>query len=492
MLLTHLLNEIKVASITGNPALRIEGVTFDSRRVAPGFLFVAIRGANTDGNLYLEEAVRRGAAAIATESEAAAGMGVTVLRVEDARRFLAEAAHAFYGKPSCVLRLTGITGTNGKTTSAYLLNAIFRCAGLNSCLIGTLGVWIREQHIQTGFTTPEAPELDSLLRRALDCGCTHGVMEVSSHALASKRVFGTRFDAAVFSNLTPEHLDYHGDMESYYRAKLLLFTEAGGNGTRHAFVNTDDPYGLRLSGEIDCPVTTYGRRPEAGIRLLMSRKGVDGTDLRVRTTAGDIELHSSLIGTPNIYNILSVVGVALRAGVGADFIRSGIESVRGVPGRMELIRAGQPFTIVIDYAHTPDALQKLLETIRELPHGRIITVFGCGGDRDRHKRPLMGEIAGSLSDLVLATSDNPRSEDPNQILAEIEPGLRRCKADFRLQADRRHAIYEALSAAARSDVVVIAGKGHEDYQILGTRVIPFDDRTVAREEWAKLQRQEGA
>jgi UDP-N-acetylmuramoyl-L-alanyl-D-glutamate--2,6-diaminopimelate ligase len=486
------MGEIPEAEAKGDPQLRILGIACHSRQVGPGFLFVAIKGAINDGNRYLAEALARGAVALASEEDMAAPEGVARLKVRDARRFLAEASRVFYGDPASQMKLVALTGTNGKTTSCYLIDAVLQRAGLHNCLVGTLGMRIRARCYPTIHTTPEATELTRFLRLALDSGCTHGVLEVSSHALASKRVFGIRFCVGVFSNLTPEHLDFHGDMESYYTAKRLLFTSPGRNRVELAVINADDPYGERLIREAECPVLRYGVHHPAEVQLVASRRHIDGTDIQITTPQGTASLHTHLIGAPNIYNVLSAAGASLGLGIDLNTIRDGIESLTGVAGRLERVEAGQDFTVVVDYAHTPDALEKLLETVAELPHDRIITVFGCGGDRDRQKRPLMGEIAGRLSHHVVATSDNPRTEDPLQILAEIEPGLQRAVVDYRIEPDRRCAISHALSAARQGDVVVIAGKGHEDYQIIGTQVLPFDDRVVARELIMQLQNPEGA
>ena len=492
MLLKSLIKDIPEVACKGDPGINIRGLSHDSRTVLPGDLFVALRGARTDGNRYLSQAIERGAVALASEENLEPKEAVAVLTVRDARRFLAEAALIFYGDPAAHFKLVAITGTNGKTTTAYLLHSIFRQAGLRSCLAGTLGLYIGEQRSSSAYTTPEAPELFGFLRQALDGGCTHGALEASSHALAGKRVYGAKFAAGVFSNLSPEHLDFHGDMESYYRAKRLLFDGGGRNQIDCAVINTDDAYGRRLAAETRGPMLCYGAGPAAHVRLMVSRKHIDGTDLHIGTPLGDVRLRMRLIGTPNIYNVLAAVSAAVSLDIPLDSIRGGIESVAGVPGRMELVRADQPFTLVVDYAHTPDALEKLLQTIHELPHRRIITVFGCGGDRDPFKRPVMGEIAGRLSAMVIITSDNPRTEDPQKILAEIEPGTRKTGADCRIVADRRRAIGIAVSAAEAGDVVVIAGKGHEDYQILGTQSVSFDDRAVARELIAQMQTLKGA
>ncbi len=481
MLLEDIIARTSGAELSGDPRTRIDGISYDSRSVEKGFLFVAIKGEKTDGMRYLEQAVARGAAALACETLPASRMTIPALKVSDARKFLAEAALIFFRDPTRELRLVAITGTNGKTTTSYLLDSIFRQAKLKSCLVGTVGLRIGDRPFPAIHTTPEASDLMSFLRQAADAGCTHGALEVSSHALVLKRVYGAGFSAGVFTNLTPEHLDFHGNMESYYRAKRLLFVPEGGNQLGRAVINIDDPYGLRLCAEVSRPPVTYGFSAQADIRVLAQENFTSGSRLRLAIPGGELEIGSHLAGRPNVYNVMASIGAALGLGIEPGLIRGGIESLEGVPGRMELIEAGQDFSVFVDYAHTPDALQKLLETVAGLPHHRIITVFGCGVDRDRTKRPVMGDIAGRMSNFVVATSDNPRSEIPEKILAEIEPGLRRASARYELIADRREAIARALSMARRGDMVVIAGKGHEDCQIVGDRSYPFDDRTVTRE-----------
>ena len=468
-----------VAQAADSPDIR--GITYDSRQVEPGFLFVAMKGEKTDGNAFVCQAVGRGAVAVASEQTHPAEPGVTFLRVDDARKFLAQISRSFFGDPSKRLTLAGITGTNGKTTTSFLLDSIFRHAGLRSCLAGTLGLKAGDKPYPSVHTTPEASDLTSFLHLAVGQGCTHGAVEVSSHALVLKRVWGTTFRVAVFTNVTPEHLDFHGDMESYFQAKRLLFLPQGENGVETAVINIDDAYGRRLKEDIRCRVLTYGFSPEADVHVLDWRGRIDMTEARIATPGGELAIRAHLVGRPHIYNIMAATGAALKTGISLDSIRHGIESLEGVPGRMQLVRAGQPFTVIVDYAHTPDAMEKLLETVAGLPHGRVITVFGCGGDRDRKKRPVMGEIAGRMSDFVIATSDNPRTEDPMAILAEIEPGLQKATRSYLINADRREAIGAAFSMAHDGDVVVIAGKGHEDYQIIGNRTYPFDDRAVSRE-----------
>jgi len=325
-------------------------------------------------------------------------------------------------------------------------------------------------------------------RQAVTEGCTHGALEVSSHSLALQRVYGTRFKVGVFMNLTRDHLDFHKEMESYFLAKKLLFSEINRNRIESAVINIDDPYGRRLASETGIAVLSFGFGQDAQIRVREHQSRVDGTDLILQTPSGEIRYRLRLIGRPNIYNVMAATGAALSLGIDPDKIRQGVEGLEEVPGRVERVDAGQDFTVVVDYAHSPDSMENLLDTVSRLPHERLITVFGCGGDRDRTKRPIMGEIAVRKSDFVFATSDNPRSEDPLRILDEIETGLRKGPAPYQVVSDRRKAIELAISTARKGDVVVIAGKGHEDYQILADRTIPFDDRKLAGELIRELLR----
>jgi len=479
MLLGEVLSQIPGIRSTAKIDTAICGISYDSRLVQKGHLFVAIKGEKTDGACFARNAVAQGAVAVASEEAIELGTQTAMLVVKDSRAFLAEVSRMFYRDPSSQLKLVGITGTNGKTTTTYMLNSIFQTAGLRSCLVGTTGMKIGSQDFPSERTTPEASDLMRFLRRALADRCTHGAMEVSSHSLVLKRVLGTKFMVGVFTNLTPDHLDFHKDMESYFKAKQLLFSAQNGNRVEAAVINTDDPYGKRLETEVNCPVVRFGFNGTPEIRVLSCQTRADGTDFTLATPLGNVDFRSRLIGRPNIYNTMAATGAALRLGIGLDAVRKGVECLKGVPGRTETVDAGQAFTVIVDYAHSPDALENLLQTVRQLPHGRLITVFGCGGDRDRTKRPVMGEIATRMSDQVIATSDNPRTEDPVQILKEIEPGLRVGLAPYEILPDRRQAISLAISTARKGDVVVIAGKGHEDYQIIGNRSFPFDDRSVA-------------
>jgi UDP-N-acetylmuramoyl-L-alanyl-D-glutamate--2,6-diaminopimelate ligase len=480
MILREALERIPNIQSTGNPNIDICGIAYDSRSVQKGDLFVAIKGEKQDGARFIGQALNRGAVAVASEKNQAPAQAVSVV-VPDARKFLAEISRIFYRDPSAKLKLVGITGTKGKTTSSYLMDSIFSHAGIPSCLMGTIMMKIGSQIIQSHHTTPESSDLMRFLQQAVTGGCTHGALEVSSHSLALKRVFGARFAVGVFMNLTHDHLDFHKNMEAYFQAKQLLFSAENGNNIECAVINVDDDYGRRLASETRSSVLRFGFRKPADIRVLEYQSTSGGTELALDTPAGQVHFQLRLIGRPNAYNVMAATGAALCLGLDLKTIRSGIEALKGVPGRMERIDAGQDFTVIVDYAHSPDSLDNLLQTLSQLPHKRIITVFGCGGDRDKTKRPVMGEIAARASDLVIATSDNPRSEDPLEILKEIETGLRKGPAPFKIEPDRRLAIELAISMASAGDVVALAGKGHEDYQIIGSRTIPFDDRILALE-----------
>ena len=489
MILREALEQIPGIRWTGNPEAEINGISYDSRSVRKGFLFVAIKGEKNDGADFIAEAVSRGAAAVASD-RSIPELPAARIEVPDARRFLAEISRVFFGDPSARLKLVGITGTKGKTTTAYLMDSIYCQAGIPSCLVGTIRMKIGDRTIESHHTTPESSDLMQFLTQAIEDGCTHGALEVSSHSLVLKRVFGTRFAVGVFMNLTHDHLDFHLGMEDYFRAKQLLFSPENGNELGSAVINVDDEYGKRLAAEARMPVVRISFNEPADIRVLEYKGRADGTDLTLDTPAGLIRFRLSLIGRPNAYNVMAATGAALSLGIDPEAVRKGVECLKGVPGRMEIVDAGQDFTVIVDYAHSPDSLDNLLKTVSLLPHRRIITVFGCGGDRDKTKRPVMGEIAARTSDLVIATSDNPRSEDPLQILKEIEPGLQKGPAPYRIEPDRRRAIESAVAEARKGDFVLIAGKGHEDYQILGSRVIAFDDRKLAR-EYIQARMQQG-
>ncbi len=465
----------------------VRDVVYDSRRVGAGSLFVAIKGLTTDGNLYAEVARKKGAVAVV--SEQAQGSGGPWVQVKDARQALAVLSSRLLGDPASALALVGVTGTNGKTTTAYLIDAALRAAGMTVGLLGTVQYRLGSRVAEAVRTTPEASDLQALLREMKDAGCTHGVLEVSSHSLALQRVHGLGFQVAVFTNLTRDHLDFHGDMDTYFAAKRRLFdTLLRPDG--HAVLNADDDRTPELARVSRGRVLTYslGRR-SADLKAEDLSLGLHGTRFAVTTPEGRFEIASPLLGRFNVANLLAAFGAALALKVPAPIAVAGLTSISGVPGRLERVQAGQDFTVIVDYAHTDDALKNLLETMRDLKPRRLITVFGCGGDRDRTKRPLMGAVAARLSDLVVLTSDNPRSEPPEAILEEIQRGMPTGRgAERQVVVDRREAIALAVELAQPGDVVVIAGKGHEPYQMLRDRSVPFDDRQVARDALSRLAR----
>jgi UDP-N-acetylmuramoyl-L-alanyl-D-glutamate--2,6-diaminopimelate ligase len=477
--LGDLLSRVPGAALHGPPGVDIHAVTHDSRKASALSLFVAIRGLVADGNGFVDAALRKGAAAIV--SEAAPRAGVPWIQVPDAREALALLSAAVLGHPADSLELVGITGTNGKTTTAYLVDAALRAAGHRSSLLGTIQYRIGDQLTEAVRTTPESSDLQGLFREMLDANSRYAVMEVSSHSLALKRVYGCHFRVAVFTNLTRDHLDFHGDMEAYFAAKRVLFdTLLREDG--HAILNADDDRAGVLQRVSRGHVWTYALDRDADLRAEEVALSLEGTRLRVTTPVGELDVRSPLVGRFNAQNILAALGAALALGVPAEAALRGIASVAQVPGRLERVATGQDFSVVVDYAHTDDALRNLLEAVRELKPRRIITVFGCGGDRDRTKRPLMGNVASRLSDVAVVTSDNPRSEPPEAIIEDILRGMGRdAQAQHHVIVDRRDAIARALELAGPGDVVVVAGKGHETYQVLRDRSIPFDDRQVVRD-----------
>lgn len=474
----------------------ITALTDDSRRVSPGGLFVAVKGTQADGHRYLHQAVSAGAGALVVEAGCApAGtldaLGVPVIEVRDSRHVLGVLASRLLGDPSHRLKMIGVTGTNGKTTTTYLCKSVLEAAGARVGLVGTVAYLIGNERIEATHTTPGAVELQGLFKKMADAASDTAVMEVSSHALALDRTAGCEFGTAVFTNLTQDHLDFHADMEDYFQAKLRLFAGLGPEG--RAIVNLDDPYGTRVAEATRARVWTYAVDRPADLHAGDVRISLGGLRFTAQTPAGAVALRSPLVGRHNVYNILAAVGVGLEQGIALPTIAAGIAAMTNVPGRFERVEAGQSFTVVVDYAHTEDALFRLLTTAEAVKTGRIITVFGCGGDRDRGKRPQMGRVSAVYSDVVVVTSDNPRTEDPEAIIREIIPGvqagLREAgRGRYVVHADRRAAIEEAVRMAQPGDLVLLAGKGHENYQIIGTNKHPFDDRVVAREAIEALTR----
>jgi UDP-N-acetylmuramoyl-L-alanyl-D-glutamate--2,6-diaminopimelate ligase len=459
------------------------GVEYDSRTAKPGSVFVALPGQKADGAAFASQARALGAVAIVAERQRPEDVAAPWVVVGNARLALAHLASEYSGHPSRRMKVVGITGTNGKTTTSYLLQSIFEAAGTPCGLMGTVSYRIGKRQIAATRTTPEAPDVQLLMRQMLDAGCKACVMEVSSHALAMHRVDGIHFAAAVFTNLTRDHLDFHQDMESYFAAKRRLFEILPGDAP--GVINVDDPRGASLIDTVSRPVT-YGITRDADVMPSALSFGLDGLTFDVRLPEGVARVESKLVGKPNVYNILAASATAAALGIGIEAIEEGFRRLAGVPGRFELVSSsGDDITVVVDYAHTDDALRNLLETARPLASQRLITVFGAGGDRDRTKRPLMGMVAARLSDVVVITSDNPRTEDPLRIIEEVklgaEPEMRQGNAEVVAMPDRREAILHSIGRASIGDVVLIAGKGHEKYQEIGGRVTPFDDVAVARE-----------
>jgi UDP-N-acetylmuramoyl-L-alanyl-D-glutamate--2,6-diaminopimelate ligase len=487
MNLAHLLHGVEVLAQSGNP--NIAGLEYDSRRVKPGDAFVAMRGEASDGNKFIDRAIAAGAVAIVTDSAAEVPRdGVAWVQVAHGRRALARLSANFYKRPAERLAITGITGTNGKSTTAFLLEAILSAANRQSALIGTIEYHVAGRVLAAPHTTPEAVDLNRILAEALGNGATEAVMEVSSHALAQQRVYGIPFDVAVFTNLTRDHLDYHHSMDEYFVAKQILFEGCGTDPPRVAVLNAEDEYGqklARVTKKCGSEVLTYG--------LKSGDLHADKVDITPRGTRFDlvtpeevVPVFTPLIGKVNVYNILAAAGAAYARACKPDAIAEGIASLDCVPGRFERVDCKQPFTVVVDYAHTDDALRNLTTLAREFVQhakqkGRVITVFGCGGDRDRAKRPLMGEAASRGSDFVVLTSDNPRSEDPLAIINDAMVGLQRSGTKYKVQPDRKTAIALAIREAGPGDIVLIAGKGHEKVQITREGSIPFDDVEVAHQ-----------
>ena len=485
MPVTELLAALPVKTVIGAPPQSVTSISADSRRVEPGGCFVAVPGFKQDARRFVPEAVKRGAVLVVTEGKALSDVPVAQVLVPSARASLARLACAWYGHPSRALALVGITGTNGKTTTSYLVEALLRAQGLATGVIGTVQYVLGDETRPAGQTTPEALELQSMLALMRERGVRGVAMEVSSHALALSRVDGLAFDVAVFTNLTQDHLDFHRTFDAYREAKRRLFEllAESPKPARTAVINGDDPSGEAMVRGLDLPMLTFGLGPAARVRALEHASSIDGIRMAVETPGGRLLLTSPLIGDHNVMNLLGAVATGLALGLELGAIGSALSAVGAVPGRFEQVSAGQPFVVVVDYAHTPDALERVLATARKLTAGRLGVVFGCGGDRDRGKRPIMGEIAARLADRVWVTSDNPRSERPEAIIDEILVGVRRTGAEASrsvAQPDRREAIRAALDWANSGDTVVIAGKGHERYQIVGSEMLPFDDRDIAR------------
>lgn len=482
MLLESVTDIVQPITVNGNLNVDIKGIAYDSRRVKPGTLFVAVKGEHYDGNQFVDEAIERGAVAVVSERKELIRKDAVHIHVHSARQALAELACAFYGNPSRKLELVGITGTNGKTTTAYMVRAIFEEDGRNPGLISTVSYDIGKRSIPASRTTPESLDLQAMLNEMVREGCRSAVMEVSSHALVQKRVWGVDFDVGVFTNLTQDHLDYHDSMEQYFAAKALLFRGLGQmEKDAVAVINLDNEWGLRLAntGGSWAREITFGEHPSAMVRARDVVMDDYGCRFTVDSPWGEADLELPTLGRFSVSNALAALSVCCERGVGLDVVKRAFARFRPVPGRLEEIPNDRNLRVFVDYAHTPEALQCVLETLRNVAHGRIVTVFGCGGNRDKEKRALMGVVVSKYSDYSVITSDNPRKEDPLQIIDQIKAGYGD-ESEYEIREDRETAIECALRIAEEGDIVLIAGKGHENYQEFADTIVPFDDREIAR------------
>jgi UDP-N-acetylmuramoyl-L-alanyl-D-glutamate--2,6-diaminopimelate ligase len=480
MRLTDMLDGVPLLSLNGNKTQDIQGIAYSSKNVHPGFMFTALKGVKTNGHEFVEEALTNGATAVLSDWEKPENFTQTWIQVSDTREALALCSANFYSHPSRKMKVIGITGTKGKTTITYLLEEILKKSRLSPGVIGTISYRGPGMNVTAERTTPEAPDLQRILHEMLEHGVTHCFMEVSSHALDLKRVTGIGFDVVVFVNLSGDHLDYHQTMEKYFEAKKKLFFLDHKKGI--AVVNGDDLWGKKLISQLSAGTITYGLEPGTTVRGKDFKLDEKGIQVSLDYQEGQLSISSPLLGKPNLYNILASVAVALTLNLPVSGIKEGIASLKGVPGRFEKIENSLGLQIFVDYAHTDDALKNLLETVRELNTKRTILVFGAGGDRDKTKRPRMGEAAGNLADWTIITSDNPRSENPLAIISDIEKGIKKTGTqNYQIIPDRRTAIEQALSMGKNGDYILVAGKGHEDYQIIKDKISHFDDAEIIRE-----------
>src|SRR5947207_13170855 len=480
--LSEVLQGVETVLPANASKLIVHKAACDSRKVQSGTLFFALHGAKADGNAFIQDAIKRGAVAIASEEKAVGKIpaGVSWIQVREARKALAIAAANFLGHPASALHLVAVTGTNGKTTTTSVVDAIVKASGAKTGLFGTIAYHTPLGDYPAPNTTPESVDLQGFLAEIRDAGGKYAVLEASSHSLMMDRLWGCHFQAAVFTNLTHEHMDFHKTFEEYFAAKRRLFEGTGAGRAEVAVLNADDEYGPRLRGVAKSTVT-YGIENDADITAKKFQLNFSGLSFSANTPNGKLQISSSLVGRINVYNILAAVGAAQALSLSNETIETGIRNLASVSGRFQQIALGQPFLVIVDYAHTDDALQNLIKTARELnSKGRVITVFGCGGGKDRTKRPVMGEVAGRLSDLTILTNDNPRQEDPLKIISDIVVGLQKTNGKYLIEPDREKAISMAIDEAREGDIVLLAGKGHENYQILADRTLEFDDREIAR------------
>jgi len=480
--LSEVFQGVETALPTSARSPEIRQVACDSRKVQPGALFFAMHGTKADGNTFILDAIKRGAVAIASEEQAPGTIpaGVAWIQVREARKALATTAANFLGHPANALQLVAVTGTNGKTTTTSVVDAIVRASGAKTGLLGTIAYHTPLGDYPAPNTTPESVDLQGFFAEIRDAGGKYAVLEASSHSLAMDRLWGCHFQAAVFTNLTREHMDFHKTFEDYFAAKKRLFEGTGAGAPEVAVLNADGEFGKRLAG-LAKKTVTYGLESDADITTKRFQLTFDGLTFTAHTPNGKVHVVSRLVGTINVYNLLAAIGAAQALGLSNEVIENGIRNLESVSGRFQRIDLGQPFLVIVDYAHTDDALENLIRTARELnPKARIITLFGCGGEKDRTKRPVMGEVTGRLSDLTILSSDNPRSEDPLKIISDIIVGLQKTAGKYLIEPDREKAIGMAMEEARSGDIVLLAGKGHENYQILADRTFEFDDREMAR------------
>jgi len=489
--LQKLISNLGSFTISGKKDIEINGIASNSNNVKRGFIFISIKGPKVDGHNFINDAISRGAVAIIVEKDVEVLKDITIVRVTDTKKILPIVADEFYNYPSNRMNIIGVTGTNGKTTTTYFIDQILRKAGHKTGIIGTINYQIGDRIIPAVNTTPGPIQLRALLHQMLVANIEYAVMEVSSHAIAQRRIAGIEFDTCVFTNLTPEHLDYHGTLEKYQDTKLQLFEQMGKNSkkntTKKAIINIDDPANKRFIDVCQVETITYGLNTNASVYATDIESTLNGSCFKLHIGSESIEVKINLAGRYNIYNALAGASAVLAFGLSLSEIKSGLKSLKSVPGRFEKITANAGFCIIVDYAHTPDGMKQVLSAAKALKPNRIITVFGCGGDRDKLKRPQMGKISSELSDYIIITSDNPRTEEPMKIIEEIIQGIKDTSSSvLEIIPDRKSAIKRAIELAKENDMVMILGKGHETYQVLKNTVVPFDDRQVVKEILGKI------
>ncbi len=484
----EILTNIKDTVVTGTIDKEITDIVADSRQVKDGSLFICLDGATVDGHKYAQQAVDAGAVALIVSKEVVLTGDVCIITVKDTRKAMMSVVPAFFNYPANKMRMIGVTGTNGKTTTSHMIGHILREEGYKVGVIGTVNIMIGNETFPIHNTTPDVVDLQHILKQMVEAGVTHCIMEVSSHALALGRVSGVEYDTAVFTNLTQDHLDFHKTFEIYLEAKCKLFEQVSQRGQlkspKGAVINIDDPYGHRVVNVTTAPTMTYSTEGKGSLNASNIKMTSKTLQYTVSYDGKDYPVSINTTGLFNVYNTLAAIGACLYEGVSMEAIDKGLTSFHSVPGRFELIEEGQPFAVVVDYAHTPDGLENILQTATKIKENKILVVFGCGGDRDATKRPIMGRIAAQYGDTIFVTSDNPRTEDPEQIVKDVAVGVQeglKSNSTFAVIVDRKEAIVKAIRSAEPGDIVIIAGKGHEDYQILKDKTIHFDDREVARE-----------